>query len=313
MLLGPAAVVAACLLVMGCCKPDNKPVEIDAAASASATASAPLVEVPVDAEADSSDDAEANAAGACPDEMQLVGKRLCVDRWEAILVDKDTGERLSPYYPLNRTLAIKLEGEWKDKRKTLGNDQAKAMDVPALPEWQRTHDAEPKAVSRAGQTPNGYVSGNFARIACENAGKRLCKREEWRRACRGASDQQFPYGDHYKQGQCNVFRGNHPAAILHDDASMGHLDPRLLLVSDKEGPFLRKTGTTATCRSEWGKEALYDMVGNLDEWVDDPKGMFVGAFFSRARKDGCDAAITAHPNGYFDYSLGVRCCKDVGE
>jgi formylglycine-generating enzyme required for sulfatase activity len=69
----------------------------------------------------------------------------------------------------------------------------------------------------------------------------------------------------------------------------------------------------STCRSLWGKEALYDMVGNLDEWVDDPKGMFVGAFFSRGKKDGCESTIKAHPNDYFDYSLGVRCCKDAAD
>jgi formylglycine-generating enzyme len=248
----------------------------------------------------------------CPEEMQLVpGSRpVCVDRWEAILVDKDSGERISPYYPVGRKLPLKLEEEWKQRRLTLGDEKAHALDVPPVPEWQRTHDPEPKAVSRAGQTPNGYLSGNVARVACANAGKRLCKREEWMHACRGAADRQFPYGDSYQQGACNVVRANHPAKILHDDASMGHLDPRLLLVSDKDGPYLRKTGTTDTCRSMWGEEALYDMVGNLDEWVDDPKGMFVGAFFSRGRKDGCSAVIKAHPNDYFDYSLGVRCCMD---
>lgn len=248
----------------------------------------------------------------CPEEMQFVpGDRpVCVDRWEAILVHAETGDRISPYYPVGRKLALRLEEEWREKRKSLGDDKAHAMDVPPVPEWQRTVDPDPKAISRPGQTPNGYLSGNVARKACTNAGKRLCQREEWVRACRGAADRQYPYGETYKQGACNVVRASHPAKILHDDASMGHLDPRLLLVSDKEGPLLRKTGTTQTCLSEWGKEAVYDMVGNLDEWVEDPKGMFVGAFFSRGRKDGCSAAIKAHPNDYFDYSLGVRCCMD---
>jgi hypothetical protein len=50
------------------------------------------------------------------------------------------------------------------------------------------------------------------------------------------------------------------------------------------------------------------MVGNLDEWIDDPKGKFLGGFYSRSTRDGCEASITAHPRVYFDYSLGVRCC-----
>jgi hypothetical protein len=52
------------------------------------------------------------------------------------------------------------------------------------------------------------------------------------------------------------------------------------------------------------------MVGNLDEWVEDPKGMFVGGFYSRAKRDGCQSVVRNHPTYYFDYSLGVRCCED---
>jgi len=55
---------------------------------------------------------------------------------------------------------------------------------------------------------------------------------------------------------------------------------------------------------------VWDMNGNLDEWVEDPKGRFVGGFFSRAKKDGCFSSVASHPNEYFDYSTGVRCCSD---
>jgi formylglycine-generating enzyme len=234
----------------------------------------------------------------------------CIDRWESILVDQWTGNRLSPHYPVDRQLAIKLEEQWEAKRATMGSAEARAMPIPALSEWQRAHDAEPKAVSRPDQVPNGYVSGKVAKHACENAAKRLCSHSEWAHACRGSSHRQYPYGDEYKSGACNVFRSSHPAALLHGDASMGHLDPRLLLVSDKDGPLLRKTGTATTCQSRWGDESLFEMVGNLDEWVDDPDGMFVGGFFSRGTKEGCESVIKAHPFNYFDYSLGVRCCMD---
>lgn len=238
-------------------------------------------------------------------------KPYCVDRWECILIDRATGTRLSPHYPTSRTIAVKLAAEWEEKRKTMGGAEAQEMPLPELPEWQRTHDSDPMAVSRRGETPNGYVSGKVAKLACENAGKRLCERAEWVRACRGSAGRQFPYGDEYRQSVCNVFRYNHPAAMLHGNASMGHLDPRLLLVRDKDGPLLRVTGGTPTCRSPWGNDAVDDMVGNLDEWVEDPNGMFVGGFFSRSTKDGCESVIKAHPVSYFDYSLGVRCCRDA--
>jgi formylglycine-generating enzyme required for sulfatase activity len=53
-----------------------------------------------------------------------------------------------------------------------------------------------------------------------------------------------------------------------------------------------------------------DMVGNLDEWVSDPEGVFLGGFYSRATRDGCDSFIDTHAPSYYDYSLGTRCCQD---
>jgi formylglycine-generating enzyme required for sulfatase activity len=145
--------------------------------------------------------------------------------------------------------------------------------------------------------------------ACKNAEKRLCTHDEWITACEGEAKRQFPYGAEYKQGACNIFRALHPAKELHDSAAIGHLDPRLGLVREPNGdPLLRPTGATPLCKSEWGSEAAWDMNGNLDEWVDDEKGMFVGGFFSRSKKDGCESTVTALPPSYLDYSTGARCC-----
>jgi hypothetical protein len=55
------------------------------------------------------------------------------------------------------------------------------------------------------------------------------------------------------------------------------------------------------------------MVGNIDEWIDDPEGTFLGGFYARAKKDGCQSAVEAHPYAYADYSTGVRCCMDMPE
>jgi hypothetical protein len=235
-------------------------------------------------------------------------KPYCIDRWEAILVDRMSGERLSPYYPPSRTLAPKLRDQWEKKRWEAGSVEARNMPLPHLPSHQIQRDPVPMAVSRVGETPNGYLSGKVAVTACENAGKRLCTRDEWVRACRGSADWQFPYGEAYEPLACNIFRSTHPSGALHDDVTTGHLDPRLNLVADNQGPLLRATGATSRCASAWGDDALYDMVGNLDEWVDDPDGTFVGGFYARGKKDGCLSVVKSHPISYFDYSLGVRCC-----
>ena len=63
-------------------------------------------------------------------------------------------------------------------------------------------------------------------------------------------------------------------------------------------------------RGTWAELEVHDMVGNLDEWVDDPEGTFVGGFYARARKDGCAATVRSHGFDYADYSTGFRCCAD---
>jgi formylglycine-generating enzyme required for sulfatase activity len=243
--------------------------------------------------------------------MVLVADRVCVDRWESILVDKPTQTLLSPYYPPNRKIALAIAQTWEKQRFEVGGPLAQAMGLPPLSAWQHANDPEPMAVSKPGVVPNGYVSGILAEQACTNAGKRLCQQEEWLVACEGQAKRPYPYGDKYVPGACNIFRGKHPAAELHDDPSSGHLDPRLNLVKDAQGPLLRKTGETATCGSVWGDDTIWDMNGNLDEWVEDEKGRFLGGFFSRSKKDGCLSSVGAHPKNYFDYSTGVRCCADV--
>jgi hypothetical protein len=240
--------------------------------------------------------------------------RFCIDKWEASLVDKSTNLSLSPHYPPDRRLAAQLADTWEKQRLDMGSDTARQTPLPPLPEWQRKRDVDPVAVSKPGVVPNGYLSGLLAERACRNAHKRLCKPDEWITACKGRAKRQFPYGTEYKQGACNIFRALHPAKELHDNASIGHLDPRLGLVKEANGdPLLRRTGSTLACKSEWGTEAAWDMNGNLDEWVDDEKGRFLGGFFSRSKKDGCDSVVTAHPRAYLDYSTGTRCCWSPGE
>ncbi|HVY45296.1 MAG TPA: SUMF1/EgtB/PvdO family nonheme iron enzyme [Minicystis sp.] len=290
----------------------------DAGPSASASASASTSATATSAAGPSAAPSQSAAAPpeaepapplACPREMVAVKNTFCIDKWEASLVDKRTGIALSPYYPPDRKLALRLSSQWQAARAEGGDDRAHALDLPPLPPWERKHDPVPMAVSRAGVVPSGYLSGIVAAEACKNAGKRLCKYEEWRTACRGEQDRQFPYGDHYEQGACNIFRPLHPAMVLHGNPSIGHTDPRLNLVKDGSDPLLRRTGATPRCKSEWGDDAAWDMNGNLDEWVDDEHGRFVGGFFSRSKRDGCESSVGVHPNSYFDYSTGVRCCS----
>ncbi len=254
--------------------------------------------------------APTGVAVQCPDEMVAVAGRFCVDRYEATFVEAGGGELLSPYYPPHPKLAVTLLESWSRAREDEPDGSlARFMPLPILPAH---HQAafRPKAMAWPGSVPSAYVSGELAAEACSAAGKRLCKEVEWVTACRGERDTPFPYGVRYAQNACNVFREDHPARLLHNDFSNGLLDPRLNLVQAEGKDLLRVTGGTPACVSRWGDDGIFDMVGNLDEWVDDSQGVFVGGFYSRATRSGCDSRVSAHPRSYFDYSTGVRCCKD---
>jgi formylglycine-generating enzyme len=247
------------------------------------------------------------AARRCSQDMVRVHS-FCIDRWEVRTVDVASGERLSPYYPPSPKLAASVRDTWLCEQNILGARVARALALPELSSFQREHAFEPRAVSEAGIVPQGYLSYHLAKKACENAHKRLCSKDEWVTACRGQKETQFPYGDTYRAGRCNVHRAIHPGYVLHASSSVGLLDPRLNLVEEGDDPLLRLTGATTTCASQWGNDQIFDMVGNLDEWVDE--GMFLGAFYARPSTKGCDAQISAHAASYFDYSTGTRCCAD---
>lgn len=257
----------------------------------------------------------------CPPDMVLVEPRpksgelvtapaYCVDRYEGSVVDKPTKRPASPYYPPDANRSAMFEKIWK---KTMGGGTTleKSMALPPLPEWEKGRAFVPMAVSVEGTVPQAYASEVDAKHACENAGKRLCSMNEWRAACRGEEDRDFPYGDTYEAGKCAIFGPAHPGVILWDNPSINHTDPRFNLVKYKGKLLLQRTGATKSCVSKWGDDGIYDMNGNIDEWVDDPKGMFLGGFYARSKKDGCQSRVTAHPNLYSDYSTGIRCCRDV--
>ena len=266
---------------------------------------------PAALERDSENEVRTAAPRPCPPEMVFVNGKLCVDRFEATIVDKASGEALSPDYPVTPNLMEFSLMDWATTHEHVGGLAARAMPLPWFPAFQRGQKLDLVAFPRRLARPNGYITGLVAESACANAGKRLCTLPEFVLACRGEHDTPFPYGDSYEHLACNVNRDAHPAAELHDNASIGHLDPRLNRVRGSDGPLFRETGATPRCRSTWGNDAIYDMVGNLDEWVDEGNGAFAGGFYARSTRAGCDAVITAHPKAYLDYSTGVRCCKDA--
>ncbi len=219
----------------------------------------------------------------CPTDMVMVGTGFCVDVYEASLVQTlaDGSEQAWPYYEM------------------------------------LTDGVKVRAISSAGVFPQGYVSGLQARAACEASGKRLCKPDEWKTACMGPKKTMFPYGNTREVGRCN----DNGKSAMHwfnpelDDKpehrwmwgyAGNMIDPRL---NQLDGTLTR-TGERDGCTNDYG---VYDMVGNLHEWVDDPDGTFQGGYYldTHLNGDGCYYRTTAHAISHLDYSTGFRCCADV--
>ncbi|EYF06686.1 Cell division protein FtsK [Chondromyces apiculatus DSM 436] len=216
----------------------------------------------------------------CPAEMALIEGQVCIDRWEASLVER------TPYG----------ERAWSPFLSVEGNER------------------RVRAVSQPGVIPQGYISGQQAALACTASGKRLCAPSEWEQACRGPSRATFPYGERRRYGACNDDgRAVHPVSeigalldIQHDDLWRSAMNNPLI---NQLQSSLLPTGERASCTNAY---EVFDMVGNLHEWVDDAAGTFRGGYYMDTERngDGCSYATRAHDFSYHDYSTGFRCCMD---
>lgn len=253
---------------------------------------------------------------ACPSDMVNVNDEFCIDRYEASIFETDQGRLTSPYYTPNRWKAKLSHNYWSIYYGTKGTTLGKNTPPPSLEPWQLETEYSVEARSLPNTIPNGYLNARVAEAACKNARKRLCDVVEWRKACQSQDRTNYPYGNQYVYGKCNYERSSHPAQLLQGSvAEYNLLDPRLNMIDYRGEPYLRRTGEVSTCKSRWGDDSVYDMVGNLDEWALDSSGgkyVIVGGAYSRGRTErGCQARIDSHSPNYEDYSLGTRCCKDV--
>lgn len=218
----------------------------------------------------------------CPDEMVLLvaaDVTVCVDRYEAATVELSPG----------------------------GQEVAHAFDRPV-------DGLTVRAIVKPGSKPQAYISGAQASDACRRSGKRLCTEKEWLAACQGSQKAIYPYGDTYVKGRCNEGRATHPVndcfgpgSGVFTYANMNH--PCCVNLPNS----LAVVGAFSDCRSEAG---IYDLHGNLHEWIDATtergNGIFKGGFFVDAKLNGagCSYRTTAHAKTYHDYSTGFRCCAD---
>jgi formylglycine-generating enzyme len=207
---------------------------------------------------------------------------LCVDRYEAHVVEVDDAGTERPHSPYDVVDGLRVRAKV-------------AADV----------------------VPQGYISQVQAAAACAESSKRLCTAAEFARACRGpGAGSYYPYGGKTKiAGACNEGKGSFVPKLFGPDAQAWTYedfnDPRLNQIDGG----LARTGAYASCVSPAG---VHDCVGNLHEWGADPAdtsghGRFRGGFYGDAEINGpgCLYVTSAHELTYHDYSTGFRCCADA--
>ncbi len=193
--------------------------------------------------------------------------------------------------------------------------------------------------SGACMLPQMHVSQLQADILCRNAGKRLCRINEMKIACRGTegpcNEGKFPHiltvinpglelkqmnGKHY-----NDPRIGEVGITLNPEIDLGSpeawiVDPELDLPLEKR--YLTRGGEYAECSSN----GVYDLQGNISEWTEissNPKtvmvgghmmklGILYGTTFSHRKGLGCNAVDGTLTRNAALYSTGFRCCADGG-
>lgn len=145
-----------------------------------------------------------------------------------------------------------------------------------------------------GSDPVNCIDHDGASALCAHLGGRLCTSAQWLAACRGTDGRAFPYGPQYQPSRCHV--GSY----------------------DRPGPGGRTTvpaGSIPDC--EGGLSGLFDLSGNVGEWVADCKGnycKFRGAAYVGNEPvehfAGCGDVCSGNDKGMKSNTVGVRCCRD---
>lgn len=131
------------------------------------------------------------------------------------------------------------------------------------------------------EIPTTGVTLAEAALVCEAKGRRLCSQKEWRKACRGDRGRRQPYGGAREDGRCNDALGGVPQN-------------------------LGRGGARGTCVTPQG---VYDLVGNVGEWVE---GGAVMGGDATTKAASCTTRRKPGKNTQ-DPAIGLRCCVTLAD
>ncbi len=291
--------------------PDASAPSADAAAEATDAAAEIADAAAADAAADAADAAPAlpgTSEGCSPDMLLIDGdycpsvKQDCLEEHQEFKHDeakkkskRASGEDVSASTVSERCLKYKAPSECLSKRR-------KSRFCMDRYEWP----------NQKGELPALLMSWVDARKMCEDKGKRLCTEEEFNFACEGEAMLPYTYGYERDATRCNIdkpyrkrehklFKYNSCMKKPQCKAELEKLDQRL------------PTGSMPACVSPFG---VYDLNGNINEWVVRPKEKtpnrsgLKGGWWGPVR-GRCRPTVGFHKEEDYGYEEGFRCCKDA--
>jgi formylglycine-generating enzyme required for sulfatase activity len=142
---------------------------------------------------------------------------------------------------------------------------------PYLWDWQKRMYPDGK-----GDDPVVLVSWEDAKAFCLWAGKRLPTEAEWEKAARGVKGNAYTWGNDWANGKANTSESGRkqtaPAGAFKEDVIA------------------------------WGKDGVYDLIGNVSEWVEDYFAPYPGNPLTRYEERNKYRVLRG---GSWDYSHSI--------
>ncbi|MEW6030797.1 MAG: SUMF1/EgtB/PvdO family nonheme iron enzyme [Chloroflexota bacterium] len=139
---------------------------------------------------------------------------------------------------------------------------------------------------------------------CQYYGYRLPSEIEWQKAARGEDERPFPWGDEIVRENANFYSSRDP---FEDMSSFGSR-------TSPVGFYNGKTYDGYVTLDSQSPYGLYDMAGNVWQWVGDVMEGFSDRFMKGGSKDTYDMDLriwvrNSAPPMYFSPGVGFRCVR----
>jgi len=239
-------------------------------------------------------------ASVCPSNMVEINGDYCVDEEQICLFNVDNkGNRLPG--PGDPGMAC---GEYKKPTRCLSGKIHMHFCMDKY-EWPNIESGRPQ----------DWMTYFDAKRAVASVGKRLCTAKEWTLAAEGPDMHPLPYGDGYHRDSSACNFDNHNPGIDVFDSKRPNDE-----ASQRLRELLVPSGSKPRCISDFG---VYDMAGNIDEWVVNEGGTTcinktTGNCISGLKgghiwhvRNASRPMTTAHGEGFGWYETGSRACLSL--